>query len=82
VQRPELATRGGRLVSRRRLRQGLLAAQLDHGVQHRVDGSDPGQQGLGQLAGGELPAAQQPGDVGRRADQEFLQGRHAYSSAV
>jgi len=73
---------GGRLVGGGRLGQGLLAAELDHGVEGGVDGLDPGQQGLGQLTGGELPVAQPPGHLGRRQQQDVAHGMSTCSVAV
>jgi hypothetical protein len=72
VQRPQVAAAGERLVGRGGLRQRRLPPQLDHGVHLGVDGVDPRQQPLGQLARGELAAAQPLCHLGRGRDQDLV----------
>jgi len=79
---PRAPPPGGRLVGGGRLGQGLVAAELDHGVERRVDRLDPVQQGPGQLTGGEPPVAQPPGHLGRRQQQDVAHVVSACSVAV
>ena len=54
---------GQRLISRRRLDQGGLEGAGDDRVDGRVDRLDPVDVRRDDLAGGYLPAAQQPGQA-------------------
>ncbi len=63
--------RGHRPVRLGGLPQRRLGAQLDHRVQPGVDGGDPGQQQLGQLPGGDLPAAEQVRRIARGPEQRL-----------
>src|SRR5215217_7146057 len=69
VQRACGVATGGRFVGGDRLLQCGLAPELYDSVQRRVDGFDPREQQLGQLARGELPAAQRLRRIGRRLKQ-------------
>jgi hypothetical protein len=51
------------------VRQGLVGARDDDGVDERIQALDPPQRRLGQLARGDRPVAQQGGDRGRGAQQ-------------
>ena len=75
VQRPDRAAVHERLVELGRTLPGPLVVSDDHRVQDRVELVDARQRRLEQLAGRQLPAAQQRGELARRAQAQVVHGR-------
>jgi hypothetical protein len=76
VQRSGVVAAGDRIVGDGRFPQRGLAPKLHDGVQRGVNGFDPREQHLGQLARGELLATNRLCRVGRRLEQQRLVHLH------